>query len=344
MSSKIRGYIQYKAAAIACLLCMASQAPAASPDDALRRETGRFSVKATDIIQYQLPQPGGPDIEYFISRPAQAAPLMLFIQGSGCTPVFIGLGTPGRASTVFSYITFAVEQKYAVMVVNKPLSPKTQQAGGGGGAATCPDAFNEHFTLDNWVRELRLALAHARQLPWVAPGRALVFGISEGATVAAALAADDKAISHVALLGASGPTQLYDFVVAAYKSPGGDEEIKQKLDELDATRKLIFASPDSAKDFAWGHPYKRWSSFFRASSTNNLLKSQAKVYIVSGMQDMSVPILSTESMASELQVAGRDVTVRRLPKAAHNLLQPGGQYADIETEYRRILNWFEQDR
>ena len=227
------------------------------------------------------------------------------------------------------------------MVVNKPFSPK-DRPNGEGVATSCPSQFNEYFTLENWVNDLHLAFDHALNLPWVTSNRTLVLGISEGATVASALTAKDSRVSNVALIGASGPTQLYDFVVAAYKTSSNDEEASRKLAELDATRKRIFASPDSAKNFAWGHTYKRWSSFFRASSTNNLLKSRARVYVASGMQDINVPILSTESMVSELQVSGRDVTLRRVLNAGHNLLPEGAQYSELDAEYQRIMKWFEE--
>ncbi len=300
-----------------------------------------FFAGTTEIAQFRLAQANGPAVEYYISKPRQAGPLILMIQGSGCSPVFSGLGTPARMSHVYSYIDWARMEKYAVMVVNKAFVPKTPPAGQGT-ATACPDQFNAYFTLENWVRDLRRAFDHAQQLPWVKPGPVLVLGISEGATVAAALAAADGRASDIALIGASGPTQLYDFVLNAYSNSSSDEETSRKLDELEAQRKRIMAAPDSAKDFAWGHPYKRWSSFFRASSTSNLLKSQARIYIVSGMRDVNVPILSTESMASELIAAGRDVTLRRVPYAGHDLMPPGAQVSAPHAEYTRILAWFEQ--
>jgi pimeloyl-ACP methyl ester carboxylesterase len=317
---------------------------AENPDAALPQETGRIKAGAMEIVQFLLPQPNGTAIEYFISKPNHPAPLVLFIQGSGCIPVFTGLGTPKRASTVFSYITQARDGKYAVMVVNKPFVPKEAPTGVPGTATACPDQFNEYFTLENWVRDLDLAFDHAQRLPWVTSGSALVLGISEGGTVASALAMKDSRVTDVALLGSSGPTQFYDVVVSAYKSSNNDDEVKRQLDELDNTQKRIFTSPDSAKDFAWGHPYKRWSSFFRASSTNNLLKSQARIYVASGMQDVNVPILSTESMVAELLAARRDVTFRRVPNAGHDLLPTGAQYPELESEYKRVVAWFEQKK
>lgn len=304
----------------------------------LAQESTAIQIGAQQVMQTRLT----PQIEYFLGKTQQPAPLVLFIQGSGCIPAFTGLGTARRSSNVFNFVPLAIEGKYAVMTVNKPYSPAEAPAGAPGTALACPDAFNRYFTLENWVRDLRAALDHALQQPWVDGRKVLVFGISEGATAAAALAAADSRVTHVALLGGSGPTQYYDFVVAAYRDGRNDEEVQRRLEELEATRQQIMARPDSATDIAWGHPYKRWSSFFRASSTRFLLGSRARVYIVSGMQDVNVPILSTESMASELLAAGHDVTMRRLPNANHGLMQPGAGGEQLNGEYQRVWAWFER--
>lgn len=311
------------------LLCAAL--PAAAHADS-------FTLGSTEFKQFKVAQANGPEVDYYLSKTARPAPLILFIQGSGCAPVFHGFDTGKRYSNIFNYIPWGMEGKYAVMVVNKPYAALTPPAKLDG-ALSCSRQFNDYFSLDNWVRDLRAALAHARRQPWVDQRRMLVLGTSEGATVAAALAAVDDGVTDVALVGASGPTQLYDFVVAAYKAPGTDAEVAARLDQLDATRKQIFARPDSVTDFAWGHTFKRWSSFFRVSSTANLQQSRARIYLASGMQDTAVPILSTESMAAQLQAAGRDITMRRVPNGGHGLVPDG---APPDEEYARILAWYEQ--
>jgi len=301
-------------------------------------ETGTFTIGTTEVVGYKLSQEGAPDVEYFISRTKEPAPLVVLIQGSGCAPVFSGLDTPRRSSSVFGYADLAQQGKYAVMVVNKPYSPK--EAPAGGGIIACPTEFNEYFTLENWVRDLGRAYDHAAQQPWVRAGSSLVLGVSEGASAAAGLAEKEGRVSDVAIVSGSGPSQYFDFVAGAYAAGGSDADIKARLDELEATREKIAADPDSAKVLAWGHPYKRWSSFFRASSTQSLLKSQARVYIVGGMKDTSVPMLSGEAMAAELLGAGRDVTLRRIPNAGHNLLPAGAAAGNMWPEYQRIVEWY----
>ena len=306
-------------------------------------ETGRFKIGKTEVVGYRLTQEGAPDVEYFLSKTDQPAPLVVLIQGSGCAPVFSGLDTPRRASNIYGYIELAQQGKYAVMVVDKPYAPKDKPVGDGGSIIACPTEFNEYFTYENWVRHLGRAYDHAAQQPWVRAGSSLVLGVSEGATAAAGLAEKEGRVTNVAMVSGSGPSQLFDFVAGAYAAGGSDDDIQARLDEVEATREKIAAAPDDAKTLAWGHPYKRWASFFRTSSTQSLLKAQAKVYIVGGMKDKNVPILGAEAMASELLGAGHDVTMRRVPKAGHNLLPAGAPAGNMWPEYQRIVEWYARD-
>jgi pimeloyl-ACP methyl ester carboxylesterase len=282
-------------------------------------------------------------LRYYVSNPPESAPLILYIQGSGCSPAFFEIAPGQYVSTIFSLTTVANRRDHAVMVVDKPFVPAHPPAQAGLGRG-CPDAFNRTFALDPWVAQIEAALDHVLKSPRVRRGPILVIGISEGATVAAALAARDSRITHVALIGATGPGQYYDFVLGAYAANDDDASRLRALIALDAQLRAIRARPDSATEFAWGHSYKRWASFFRASTVANLQRSRARVYLVSGMADRSVPILSTELIYSELAAAGRDVQFRRLAGASHELVPAGSDFGsampEIEAEFARIVDWF----
>jgi pimeloyl-ACP methyl ester carboxylesterase len=324
----------------AVLTLVATTAPAAESGET----SENLKVGADTYVKYVLPVKNGPAIEYYISKPARPSSLILYIQGSGCAPAFVETQPGVYASTVFSLTTTAHKGGHAVMIVDKPYAEK-QQPRAAGTANYCSAAFNRYFAVEPWVRQISLALNHALKRPWVKQGRTLVIGISEGATTAAALAAADDAVTDVALVGGSGPGQLFDFVAGAYASGKNDTERLQGLQSIEARLRDIQAAPEDASKFAWGHPYKRWSSFFKASSLRNLMRSRARVYLVSGMADTNVPILSTEILYSELASAGRDVRFRRVPDADHMLLPRGADFAEsfplLESEYARILDWFD---
>jgi predicted esterase len=319
-------------------LLLATGAAAATPG--VQEQVYEFPVST--ITRLTLQDREGPPVQYYLSKPAQKAPLVLYIQGSGCVPPFVGLGTPNRYSTVYSWVPLAQQKRYAVMVVDKPYQSSEPQKGQAGSAIGCAGAFNEHFSYDLWLATLTQALRHALTRPEVDPSRVLVLGFSEGAPMAAGLARAVPEVTDVVLVGANGPTQLYDFAANIYRSTDSDEIKLARLQELDTTFSAISADPKSTTKFAWGHPYLRWSSFFAQSTSENLAHSKARVYLASGMQDNSVPILSTEVMYAQLRAQGRDVTFRRVPMAGHSLAPEGKPLPEAQKEYDAFMAWFEK--
>ena len=307
----------------------------------IRRDN--LSIGGLAFVEVHLERSGAPPLSFFVSRPPRPAPLLLYIQGSGCRPAFVRMGDQ-LVSTVFSLLPTAAQGRYTVMVVDKPLTQDSASAGQGT-AINCPTEFNAYFSFASWSRDLRQAVDIARALPWIEAGRMRVFGMSEGAVMAADLAGTDPAVTDVAMLGATGPSQLFDFIAAAYRSGGTDTEVSAQIEALEATAREIASDPDNATKFAWGHPYKRWSGFLSASSDRSLMSSHARMYLVSGMADRSVPILSTEALYSDLRSAGKDVTMRRIPDASHSL-QPAGtdDLSQLDAEIKRVLDWFGSGR
>lgn len=303
-----------------------------------------FSFDALNITRLTLRDVTGGPVRYYLSTPEQRAPLVLYIQGSGCTPPFVGLGTPHRYSTIYSWLPLAGQKRYAVMAVDKPYQSDEKQKGEPGSAVGCAGDFNKHFTYDKWLATLVQAVRHALTRPEVDTRRVLVIGLSEGAPMAAGLARLMPEVTDVVLIGANGPTQLYDFAASIYRSNDSDEEKLRRLRDLDDTFSAITADPSSSTKFAWGHPYLRWSSFFARSTADSLAHSKARVYLASGMQDRSVPVLSTEVLYAQLRAQGRDVTFRRVPSAGHNLAPEGRPIPDAQKEYDAFIAWFEQHR
>lgn len=274
----------------------------------------------------------GRRVTYYASKPSKPAPLLLMIQGSGCTSV---LASQSGGSTIFNLGPFANEQRFTVIAVEKPHAERRTQDGGI--AQGCSKEFNESFTATSWLEALRASVAHARKSASVDQRRTLVMGFSEGAVMASLLAARDPKITDVVSVGGSGTTQLFDFLVGAYDCFDASACVAQ----VEAQAKAISAKPQSATEFAWGHPFKRWSSFFRVDPAQELLRSKARVYLAFGTRDESVPPPSQELLAAKLMSEGRDVTVRRVADAGHSLLlRNTSDWSGLDRELRTALDWF----
>lgn len=320
---------------LAGLLLAASATAASTQEESL-------DFKSLSITRLTLPPESGPPVRYYLSKPTHKAPLVLYIQGSGCVPPFMNLGTDKPASTIYSWLPLAQQGRYAVMAVDKPYQSDQPQEGPFGSAIGCAGEFNAHFSYETWLATLTTAVRHALRRPEVDARRVLVIGSSEGAPMAAGLARALPEVTDVVLLGANGPSQLFDFAANIHRSTDSDEVKALRLQELDATYGAIAADPKSTTKYAWGHPYLRWSSFFAQSTMDNLARSKARVYIAAGMQDSSVPILSTEVLYTQLRVQGRDVTMRRVPLAGHGLVPDGRPMPEAQKEYDAFMAWFDK--
>lgn len=336
------GYVQVTSfistVLLAATLVSASPAVMGTPD--VHEETLKFGK--FPHMRFTLPRQGEPSVRYYLAMPVKKSPLVVFIQGSGCTTApFLDVDSGKPRATFLPWIDWTIQGNLALMAVEKPYQPSIP-VDPTKGAELCPKQFNDYFSYDRWLATLRQAVQHALTLPYVDPQRVLIIGISEGSTMAAGLARAIPEVTHVALLGSSGPTQLYDFAVNVYRFNEDDGEKLRLLQEIDTTVDEINADPKSTSKFAWGHTYLRWSSFFLQSSADNLLHSHARVYLGNGMRDNSTPILSTEVMYAQLRAQGRDVTFRRIPLGGHSLVPDNASYEDSQKEFDAVKTWFEQ--
>jgi len=324
---------------LAVMACSAMAADRGAQED-------HFRADALTISRLVLDEGAGPPVRYYLSKPAQKAPLVLLIQGSGCVPNFIGLGTADVKATLPGWMYLARQGRYALMAIDKPYQSDAPQQGPWGSAIGCAGEFNQHFSYDTWLSTLTRALRHALSRPEVDARRVLVIGTSEGAQMAASLAHAVAEVQNVALVSGGGPTQLFDFAAAIHGGKGSDEDKLNSLQELDASFSAISADPRSTTTFFMGHPYLRWSSFLPHTEAEALASTHARVYLVNGMQDSSVPILSAEVLYAQLRAQGRDVQFRRIPQVGHSLVEdslPVEQKRKAQqSEYDAIMAWFEK--
>ena len=292
-------------------------------------------IAGTPFEQHVVRDTLGRNVTYYVTLPtSEPKPIMLVIQGSGCTPVLTM--TPGGASSsVYNLQKFARDGRFTVISVEKPFSGLVTKAGSTPG---CSDAFNSDFTAESWRIALQAALNDARKLSRVDRNRTLIFGSSEGAVMASVVAAIDSSITDVVFMSGSGTTQLFDFIAQAYR---GCFNVSACLADIEKDLVAIKSDPSSATKFAWGHPYKRWTSFFSIDPGALLLRSKARVYIAIGTADDSVPAISQEIVVAKLLTSGRDVTVRRVADGDHSLNHRDAKnWSQLDLEQEAALNWF----
>lgn len=291
-------------------------------------------VPGSSFIAYEIDLPSGQSTTYYLSRAKDVdAPLLVMIQGSGCDAV-INIQGESSYSTIFNLFVYAQEQKFSVMAVEKPYAGVVQKEG----RRSCSAKFYDNFSAESWFSALSGSIEDAQRKLEGKSRRTLVVGVSEGATMAALLASHEDKISDVVLIGATGTTQIFDFIARDYNKCF---DVSRCLGVLDDELSEIYLDPSSTNKFKWGHTHRRWSSFFKVDPSNELLKSDARLYLVFGTADDATPAISQEIIYAKMKAAGKDITVRRVADAGHGLMMHDDQNMDgLDREMRNALNWF----
>lgn len=323
----------------------------ASPSGTQARCVATARELAIPYNRYEVGDALGRTITFYVSTnaagevPAGTMPLVLFIQGSGCGSLFNLAADLRVHGGIQNMILDLGRDRVRVMVVEKPGVKYLADPMPPGEATACAPEFSAEQTYDRWAAALTAALRAAVQLEGIDRSRVLVMGHSEGSVMAPRVAADnDDLVTHVAALSGGWVTQLYELGQLAWEPERPDEPLEdraRRLEEIYATWEKIRADPNSSTEFAWGHAYRRWSSFFEASAVEQLLRTRAKIYLAQGTADKSTPVEGFDMVRAELSRRGRPFTCERLLGADHGYRRPDDKgWEGMQNLLQNVLTWF----
>jgi len=277
----------------------------------------------------------GRTIDFYLSPSKSKAvlPLAVMIMGSGGQSMWIPHGQQIYGS-LQGLLAGESRGRVRVLAVEKPGVPFCFQGCTPGTAEGATKEFLQEHTLERYSEAVDAAIHAARKLPGIDPRRTLVIGHSEGGIVAAKVAAIDPKVTDVAVLAGGGPSQLFDFI----QMFGRDQTLE--------TWSEIRKDPTSTTKFAWGHPYRRWSSFFADSPVAEALKSRARFYIAQGTADKNSLPASADVLYCTLLGSGRDVKMEVVEKGDHGFEtdEGGGPPAGFRKILDHVLDWFGQGK
>lgn len=308
--------------------------PETFTDDALFQKTGFRRFETTDDLDRR--------ITFYLSGTEHdgALPLILWVQGSGYHPAFWADedGIKGQQQMLLRH---TLKREARILSVEKPgIFPSNDGATAAphprhGTASGAPGRFLQEHTLERWTTALSAAMRHTRgHFPCGA--RTLAAGHSEGAAACARLARLDGSISHVAMLGGSGPSQLFDFLYQA-KDADARAEILSHFQSLEQ-------NDDAAAEetLLWGHPRARWRSFLASSAAEDLAHTHARVFLAHGTGDDKVPFASALALLSELLRLGRKVTFHPVEGGDHGFRTEGDEaHEGFINVFNALLDWFD---
>jgi len=285
---------------------------------------------------------------YRAIEPRHHVPLVLWVQGSGYSPLFT-IPQDGPARGGYQNILRGVAKpRLRVIAVEKPGVVVAEQRSGEGGTSFHASAeFRREHTLDRWVDALEAAVLAA--LVELSPPTSplVVIGHSEGAIAAAALAGRVPGITHAGLLGCGGMTGFGERYLAELsrttsKAPEGLDVSKDESAQQDAATlvRSILEDPDSSERFAWGHPFRRWAGFGTFSAGEALSRTRTEVFLAHGLLDRQVPLASFAALAGRLWAAGKNPRIHLAPGADHGFRTESSKGPEgMQAVLQQIVDW-----
>ncbi|RMH27568.1 MAG: alpha/beta fold hydrolase [Planctomycetota bacterium] len=272
---------------------------------------------------------------------APPAPIVLWIQGSGCDSHFTRTPDGQVGGGLGMMLLGPLRGRARLLVVEKPGVEFLAKSATPGASDGCGDAFLEEYAADRWAEALRAALDAALAMPGVSKERVLVAGHSEGAVMAAHLASMDARVTHVGMISGSGVSQIFDMAMLAARSAGSPEDRAGRVEGVYETFARMLDEPDRIDRWAWGHTYKRWASFSRVSPVVDLAATQARVFLAYGDADQSVSVEGNDALRAELLARGQAARVERIAGGDHSLARPGEPpFQRMSSVLAQIVEWF----
>lgn len=279
---------------------------------------------------------------YVAAKPDEALarkPLFVFLQGSQARPIFRIKKIPqgiARETTLLAEPRW-VSEKYHFVVLGKRGMPFLADE-----SFQTPKEYYQWSSLENRSSDVNDVIKYLRRMPWVDRSRILVVGHSQGADVAARVAATNRFVTHVACLAGGGLTQMYDFVVNQHKKvlrgQLSAEEAQAKIEELSVQYRQIYENPSTDKIWQ-GESYAHWRSFFQPI-VDSLVKVKIPIFVANGTDDTAAPIESADIIPLEFIRLGKtNLTYRVYLGAGHGFGKADKQRELIDT----ILKWVEDN-
>lgn len=339
MATKLFCCGSFGPAFLLCIVCYIGFCGAQEPknEPALTPERMGFTSRSLEtdegIVRYHLSS-GGLPLKQKVARP-----LVVFLDGSGPSPIFWGKGNRLGSSLMFGPEDFP---EYHYVVISKPGVEFHE--------AQRRIKSQEYDRLMSLPWRVNAANAVINQLvtePFVATSQVLVIGHSEGADVAPWVAAENNHVTHVAGLAPGGVSQMFDFVLFVRKKVEAGaltkEEGAKQIREIKKAYREIFADP-TATDKKWqGETYLRWSTFFRPAM-EAWCRIKVPVYLGYCRDDQNTPVECGEAIELEFIRLNKQNLTAKLWLTDHHFQEPPENQNSKPVDQRlevlsEILEW-----
>jgi len=275
------------------------------------------------------------------SDPSVELPLVVFILGSGAHSNFKQGGD--RILDAHRTLREAALDRARVLAVERPGVAFLSQPDKNGTAVGASDEFLREHTADRWSEAVHAAIRATGSLSGIDRSRLLVVGHSEGARIAARVAALNPQVTHAAGWNGFATSRLRCMLNdRAWNSALGEiEDLNERTQAAAELWRRMLAEKDDYRQLFSGHSFRYWASFKGNTTFDFLESSSARIYLAQGTEDNECTLDGFELLFARLVEAGRDVTAVWVPGANHGFGFPDDPKRNgWREQMKKVLDWY----
>ncbi len=286
---------------------------------------------------WQVTRADAPDLDVYVERDDEPRPVVVLLQGSGCTPLFFTFPMGMGSSLIF--LSQLRERDHPVHYVTvekrgvESFGPRPE--GDPGTAEGCSEEYLEGLAKPLRVQDVVDAIEALSDEPWAE--QILVAGHSEGVAIASGVAAQlDDQLTAVGLFSSAGPSQLADFAMYSHRT-GDASEVSETFDDI----LQLTTEPDELDSWG-GHPVERWTSFaVDTTPLEDLRDTSVPVFVTHGTEDRASAIESADVFVVELlrTDSQRPLSYLRLHDVDHGLQIRDTEISRMDDVFDHFLDW-----
>lgn len=225
---------------------------------------------------------------------------IFFISGSGCASIKSRL--PDYFSPLADELTFTVHAQQ-----KRGIGPEDR-------GWLCSATFYEHDHRERLIQDqLDFIAQEIKLIKEQQPKPILVlFGVSEGALIATAVASRIEDVNLLVTVGGGGASMRQNLIEL--------DKVEGMAGGLETQLQRIALDPSSTSSVSLGHTFKYWSSMLNMNMSELLPAVRQPVLSAMGERDESVPVQPAIVLYESLAKAGKPVELVVFKNANHRLV------------------------
>ena len=217
---------------------------------------------------------------------------------------------------------------YHIVLISKPNTPLVDNleiAPSGRTQYPWREGYSEKYSLHWRANSADRVINDVLNKLHIDSSKVIVWGHSEGAQVAPAVALKNKNVTHVISMAGNALNHLYDFILmerfSALSGQKSNEEAQSNIDSLYMEFEKIYKHPNSTSKEWFGESYLKWSSFTLNAPIENMLKLDLPILYIGGGNDLH-SIMNMDYAKLEFLRKGKDnLTYKVYPKYDHYFME-----------------------